>query len=94
MREDTGAVDAFPPHGGVGQLVVLVPRQFLGEKTRHSTLGGDLWQVCRVTEGVRQPEGAAAHPQFPLEVAGAEGELTDQGFPAGHVHVRFHPHAT
>ena len=92
---DRGAVQPAPQEGMMreGLGVVIGPEDLLRRQAGHPEAFDDLGQRGAVAKGVRQPGHAAFHaqnlPEIPLPVQ----ELAHQRFAAGHVGIRFHPHA-
>ncbi len=76
------------------ELVLLVPRDFLGEEPLKSSSAHQLWQCGGVTEGVGQPDALRGHPEFVAEEFLAIEELADQRFTRGHHGIGLDPHAT
>ena len=50
VREDLRAVETDPVEGGVGKVVIIVPRQLLGEEVVTASEAGDLRELTRVAD--------------------------------------------
>ncbi len=93
MREEPGAVNPLPAEGVVRHPVDLVPGDLLGQEPAAAGRLDDLRQRGGVAEGVRQPRFPAFDAELRQEEAFALQELPRHRFAAGHVAVRFDPHA-
>ncbi len=94
MRQNPGAVDAFPEEEVVGKGVGLVPAQLLGNECIHTAALHQLGQVAAETEAVRQPEHAGSDAELLFKEALAIHELADGGFQRDQIGVEFHPGGT
>jgi hypothetical protein len=94
VGEHLRAVEALPPERAVGERVLLVPAELLGDETVHAPRSEDLRQPGRVAEDVGDPDLGAATAERLLEVALAEHDLAHQALAGRQVHVGFDPHPT
>src|SRR3954468_16380170 len=94
VRQYAGAVEALPPEGRVGEQVLLVPTQLLGDEPRATSLAEDLRQCRRVPEHVGDPHLRTARAEPRLEVTLTEHELANDALAARQVHVGLDPHPT
>jgi hypothetical protein len=93
VGEDPGSVDALPQEAVVGQDVVLVPGELLGQEPADAALLHDLGQGGRIAEHVGQPHVVGLDPELVEVEALAVDDLADQGLARGDVAVGLDPHA-
>jgi hypothetical protein len=93
VGEHPRAVEALPPERAVGEGVLLVPAELLGDESTHAAGGEHLRESGGVAEHVGDPDLGATAAELLLEPALTEHDLTHQALAGGQVHVGFHPHA-
>ena len=93
VREDLRPVDPFPQEAVVGEHVVLVPGQLLGQEAVDAGLAHDLGKVGRVPEDVGQPYLGRVPPELPGEEALAVEDLAHERLARRDVAVGLDPHA-
>ena len=94
MREDTAAIDSFPPVEIIGERVPLVPSQFMGKKIGNAGRLQQLRQVAVESKRVRQPCYPGTPFEFGLEVPLTVQQLANPGFSGRQITVGFNPHAS
>ena len=94
MRQDTTAIDPFPPVEIIGERVPLVPSQFMGKKIGNAGRLQQLRQVAVESKRVRQPCHLGIPFEFGLEVPLTEQQLANPGFSGRQITVGLNPHAS
>ena len=93
MGEYLGAVHSFPAEGIMGHTVKLIPADLGGHKHVNTGFLQNLRQSPGIAEHIGEPQIFHIFPKFLFQESAADEELPGQGFSAGQVAVRFHPHA-
>ena len=91
---DLGAVRPLPGEIVIGETLaaVVAPENLLSNQVFDPRALQNLRQGGGIAEGVRKPQHHGFHAEIFLEIPLAVDQLPHQGFAAGHVGVRFHPH--
>ena len=93
MGEHPRAVDALPQEAVVGEDVVLVPGQLLGEEPSNAAALHDLGERRGIAEDIGQPHVLGLDAELlPMELLAVE-DLADERFARGDVAVGLDPHA-
>ena len=90
-----GPIDAFPEKSMMWKRlrVIVGPVDFLGGQPRHAKAAQNLRERGTVSERIREPCHPAVHTEHLTEIFPSVEKLTDKRFAAGHIGVRFDPHA-
>ena len=92
MGEHAAPVNSLPVKGVMGHPVILVPADLGGHKHINTGFTQNLGQCPGIAKHIRQPEEMYVPAKFFLDELASYENLACQGFPAGKVTVRFHPH--
>jgi hypothetical protein len=94
VADDLAPVKRNPVEGCVGELVDVIPAQFLSEESSHASQPAQLRELTGVPKGVRQPKRLTSVTEIALKKPLSIHELPDKGLATGQVGIVLNPAAS
>ena len=94
VTNDLAAVQRHPVERSVGEIVDIIPAEFLGEETVHASQAAELRELTRVSKCVGKPESLTSFTEVALEEPLTIEELSDQRLTTRHIGIMLNPATT